>query len=77
MAERRTLTDKQLKARLDLCRDYGVVAYEETADGAVKFTLGPRIVATAPPEPITEEERTARRVAEFRKVATAHTRGMR
>lgn len=77
MSERRTLTNKDLEARLKLCRDFGVASYEETADGAFKFTLGPRIVEKAEREPLTDAEKVARRQEEFRRVATMHTRGGR
>jgi len=76
LAERRTLTTKELKAKLDLCREYGVSSYEETADG-LRLTFGPRIVERPAAEPITDEEKFARRQAEFRRVATMHTRGGR
>lgn len=76
MSERRTLTTDELRARLELCRDFGVAQYEETAEG-FKFTLGPRVVVKDPPEPLTVEEARARKEAEFRRMATAHNRGTR
>lgn len=77
LADRRPLTTKDLKARLELCRDFGVAQYEETPDGGFKFLLGPRVVTMPAPEPLTAEEARARKEAEFRRVATMHNRGGR
>lgn len=75
MAERRPLTNAQLKARLELCRDFGVAAYEESADG-VKFTLAPRS-GEREGQTVSPEELAARKAAEFRRVATLHSSGGR
>lgn len=77
MAERRrALSTAQLKARLELCREFGVSAFEET-DAGVRFSLGPMSAGRALAEPLSEAEANARRAAEFRRVATLHTRGGR
>jgi len=72
----RPLTTEELKARLDLCREYGVAVFEEGANG-VRFTLMPRAADRAQPEPLSEGEAAERRKAEFRRVATLHSRGGR
>ena len=64
----------ELKERLELCREFGVLAYSETEAG-FSFQLGPAPLTVAtfkPEEVLTVEERNARRTKEFRRVATLH-----
>lgn len=53
-----------------------MAAYEEGAEG-VKFTLAPRAADRGAGVEVSEAELSARRGAEFRRVATMHTRGGR
>lgn len=75
---RKSLTNAELKQRLELCREFGVLAYSETEAG-FSFQLGP--IGVAPvrivESPLTKEEAAARRTAEFRRVATMHNPGAR
>jgi hypothetical protein len=65
----------ELKERLELCREFGVLSYSET-DAGFSFQLGPAPLnlATFRPaeEVLTDAERAARRTKEFRRVATLH-----
>lgn len=69
-------TNEELRSRIALCRELGVLSYSETAAG-FSFQLGP--IPFAPPlrvhepeEVLTDAERNARRTREFRRVATLH-----
>lgn len=71
-------TIDELKKRLELCREFGVVVYQET-DKGFSFQLGPQplgpslaAITGGNDEVLTVEERNARRLKEFRRVATMH-----